>query len=90
MAALQTAVARRILYLVLGHYADDTAAVDGERQAPQAQLYLRELAEILGVKLSDKKRNAAATMRDILGHAHDLSRIRTDGYLGYGPKLGMR
>ena len=90
MAALQTAIARRILYFVLGHYADDTAAVDGERSASGAQDHVQRLAVVLGIKLSDTKRKPAAAMRDFLGHEHDLSRIRSDGYLGYGPKLGMR
>ena len=90
MAALQTAVARRILYLLLGHYADDTAAVDEEQRAGEAQERLNELAGILGVLLSEKKRKSPASMRDFLGHAHDLSRIRTDAQMTFGPKMGMR
>ena len=66
MAAFQTAAARRIAYLVLGHYADDSAAVDSECGAQKAQLAMQDLARVLGVKLSDTKGRTAATMCDFL------------------------
>ena len=77
-AALLTAAARRLLYLILGHYADDTGAVDSGRQSRMAKRDFEEMAEIMGIRLSTKTPMRAATMADFLGHAHDMSRVRTD------------
>ena len=90
MAELVTAVARRWLYILTGHAADDNTALDAAVNAASTQGVFQELCELMGIRLSESKSQAAAGMVVFLGHLHDLTRARSDGALIYGPKPGLR
>ena len=89
-AELSTAVCRRCLYILTGHAADDSAAVEVARNASRTQKDFQQLSELKGIRLSESKSQAAAAMCTFLGHAHDFTRLRSDGSLLFGPKLGFR
>jgi hypothetical protein len=72
--ALATAVARRLLYIMAGHYADDTGALDLADEAIDTQRDFTYMMGLLGVKLSESKWLPTASMTNFLGHCHDFSR----------------
>jgi hypothetical protein len=91
LPSLITAMARRLLYIMVGHYVDDNAMVELELLGTNAQEAFGQMTEeLVGVMLSKAKRQWMTTMAAFLGHIHDLSRIRTDHAICYGPKPSMR
>ena len=90
LPALATALARRVLYVMMGHYVDDNAGVELEQLGGSAQECFIRMMEILGVRLSPSKRQEMTCMAAFLGHIHDLSRLRTDRAIAYGPKHTTR
>ena len=91
LPALATAIARRVLYIMSGHYVDDNAALELEQLGYNGQeFFIRLLQDLIGIKLSDSKRQHMTTMAAFLGHIHDLTRLKTDGAVIYGPKPSMR
>ena len=87
---LATAIGRRILYLLMGHYVDDNVAAEFAQLGGDAQAAMNSVMDMLGVKLSETKRQEMTCMGMFLGHLHDMSRIQTDQAVCYGPKPKMR
>ena len=87
---LATALARRILYLISGHYVDDNVMLEMEASEDCAQSAFRKMMGMLGIRLSDSKRQAATAYGPFLGHMHDLTRLRTDQAVCYGPRPKTR
>ena len=89
-AAFMTAVARRLLYIMAGHYVDDTALLELTLMTAATQRTFGDMAGLLGVRLSASKRQRFASYSQFLGHTHDLGRMWTDAAVVYGPKPGLR
>ena len=89
-AMLMTAVARRLLFTICGHYVDDNIIVEMACLAGDGHEGFRMLAQMLGVNLSDKKRQLPASVAAFLGQLFDLSLLNVDYAVTCAPKLGAR
>jgi len=87
---LATALMRRMLYIMTGHYVDDNVMAEMTPLGADAQRSFIRVMELMGVKLSESKRQLMTCMAAFLGHIHDLSRMATDQAVCYGPKHSMR
>ena len=90
MASLQEAIARRILYILTGKFVDDNFLLELSALTGRAQIHFGSMARLLGVRLSDDKRQSMGSYKLFLGHIHDLSRMMTDNAIVFGPKPGLR
>ena len=87
---LISAIARRGLYLLSGHYVDDNVLLEVGHVGGDAQRSFCRLVEMMGILLSPSKKQPTTTMAGFLGHDHDLTRIIADGAAIYSPKAATR
>ena len=68
-----SAVCRRLLYILVAHYVDDDAGIELSLLRGHGPRSFRDLLGLLGIRLSDSKRQAESTWATFLGHARDWS-----------------
>ena len=93
MAVLLTALNRRILLILTGHYADDSPTVELGALAGlhwSAANVVKTSATYGGVKYSSSKYKPPACVFNFLGHLHDLARTAYSLSATWGPKLHTR
>ncbi|CAK0873242.1 unnamed protein product, partial [Prorocentrum cordatum] len=93
MAAFVTAMNKRLLLLLTGHYVDDgpTSEMDCMVGAPGAgDSVVCQHAASMGIRYSDSKRQPPSFMFAFLGHLHDLCRTAWSMAAAWGPKLLSR
>ena len=88
--ALLSAAARRLLFILAAHYVDDNSVTELADLRGHGRQAFIELADMFGVALSEKKRQAPACMPVLLGLLNDLSRIATDAQVGVAPVPELR
>ena len=88
---LLTAAARRLLYVLVGHYVDDNAVVERGLLGEAARdAYVHFVQQLIGVHLSAEKRQPASTLCCFFGHLHDLRPVPFEFCAVLEPKPGMR
>ena len=73
---LLTALARRVLFMVCGHYFDDSVQFEYAQIASHHKLLFIRMLELFGVIVSHKKRQYMSRVPRFLGLLTDLSQVR--------------
>ena len=90
MPMLLTAVARRMLCMLQGHYFDDNVTIDLACQAAVSKTMFVRLADYFGIQFSKAKRQKLSSIIDFLGNSNDLTSLRIDKAVTFGPKHSTR
>ena len=75
---LFTAVQRRVLCIVAGHYFDDNIHMDLSQWAATTKVQVNRLATIFRVVFFPKKRRPMSCLVDFLGHSFDRTSIEQE------------